>query len=217
MTGGDKWVICLCDLTGVLAEPWLAFDYNVLLVDPQHTDYGSGRVFKFPGTVLEAMPFISWLIQSRQVSLVAAFPPCTEVAVSGARWWAEKFQADPYFQAKAALVAEQCRTIGEVAGCPWFFENPVSAFSSIFGPSSWSFDPFDYSAYAEEDQYLKRTHIWAGGGLVQPLPRQRGALGAPDNRIHMMPGSADQANNRSATPRGFAIALFLANCPEVAE
>lgn len=208
-------VICLCDITGTFAEPWLKFGYTVLLVDPQHTDLGEGNLLKFPGTVQEALPLISLLIATGKVVFVVGFPPCTDVAVSGARWWEEKRAADPYFQAKASIIAEQCRTIGELAGCPWIFENPVSAFSNIFGQPTYTFHPFEYSGYdAPEDQYVKTTCLWAGGGFIMPQPRQAGVLGEPDQRIFLAPPSEERANFRSATPRGFSIAVFLTNCPD---
>ena len=37
--------------------------------------------------------------------------------------------------------------------------------------------------------------------------------GQPDDRIHKCPPSAERANIRSATPRGFARAVFEANKP----
>ena len=59
------------------------------------------------------MPYIRDALMSGVV-FVAGFPPCTDVAVSGTRWWADKMSKDRYFQAKAALVAEQCRMMGEI-------------------------------------------------------------------------------------------------------
>lgn len=207
-------VVCLCDITGHFAEPWVEFGYSALLVDPQHTDTGEGPWFKFPGTIEDAMPVIDLLIQADAISFVMGFPPCTDVAVSGARWWEEKRLADPYFQARAAIVAQQCKTIGQLSGAPWAFENPVSAFSSIFGAPNYSFDPFHYAALCHEDQYTKQTCLWTGGGFKMPVPREIGSVGMPDDRIFKAPPSEDRANFRSATPRGFARACFLANALE---
>ncbi|WP_457967714.1 hypothetical protein M1D68_16145 [Pseudomonas sp. R4-84] len=39
------------------------------------------------------------------------------------------------------------------------------------------------------------------------------SLGPPDDRIHKCPPSAERANIRSATPEGFARAVFIANSP----
>jgi hypothetical protein len=207
-------IISLCDYTGKFVEPWVTFGYTALLVDPQHEDFGEGNVLKFPGTVLEAMPVIELLIATGKVVFVMGFPPCTDVAVSGARWWPDKYHIDPYFQAKASLVAKQCRVVGMLSGAPWVFENPVSAFSSIFGEPNHSFSPYDYSAYCEADQYFKKTCLWSGGGFIMPEARHKGALGKPDERIFRMSPGEDRQNNRSATPAGFSIAVFLANCPD---
>lgn len=206
-----KIVLCLCDLTGHFAEPWVEAGYTALLVDPQHTDFGDERVWKFPGTIEDAMPLIGMLMLEGSISFVMGFPPCTDVAVSGARWWKEKAATDPYFQAKATKIAEQCRTIGELSGAPWAFENPISAFSSIFGPPDYIFHPWEYTAFCPEDNYTKATCLWVGGGFIMPSKRPASNLGPPDNRIFTAPPSEERANFRSATPRGFARAVFLAN------
>jgi hypothetical protein len=40
-------------------------------------------------------------------------------------------------------------------------------------------------------------------------------LGQPDDRIHKCPPGPERANIRSATPLGFAKAVFLANAPHL--
>jgi hypothetical protein len=40
-------------------------------------------------------------------------------------------------------------------------------------------------------------------------------LGIPDDRIHKAPPGADRANFRSATPKGFSAALYIANAPHL--
>ena len=47
-----------------------------------------------------------------------------------------------------------------------------------------------------------------------PVPREICSVGMPDDRIFKAPPSEDRANFRSATPRGFARACFLANALE---
>lgn len=81
--------------------------------------------------VTEFFPVRREAISSGCVRFVAGFPPCTDVAVSGTPHFAAKAGKDKFFQAKAALIAEQCRVIGQLAGAPWFFENPVRR------PSDW--------------------------------------------------------------------------------
>lgn len=205
-------VISLCDLTGNMVQPWVDAGYNAILVDPQHgTTRIEGRVIKFAGTVEDVMEFAAFLFRRGLVVIVFGFPPCTDMAVSGARWFGTKYAADKLFQAKAVMVAEQCRTLGRLSGAPWFVENPVSVLASAFGKSQHTFHPADYTAYEPADNYTKKTCLWTGGGFIMPPPRRDVTLGPPDNRIHMASPGPERANFRSATPMGFARAVFDAN------
>lgn len=223
----DMWAIFLCDYTGIMAQPWAEAGYKCLLVDPQHEQHKTvGNIEYFGGTIHEAMPRISFLISVNKVCFVFGFPPCTDVAVSGSRHFESKRKKDIHFQAKAALIAEQCRMVGMSAGCPWGWENPVSVFSSIFGQSQYKFSPEEYGGYLPEDDihpaypeyiaprdaYPKTTCIWSGGGFVMP----------PKIKVDKKPGYSTQfkklggkslktKNIRSATPRGFALAVFKYN------
>ena len=47
---------------------------------------------------------------------VAAFPPCTDLAASGAAWWVDKANADPAFQTRAARHARRCAWAAEAMG-----------------------------------------------------------------------------------------------------
>jgi hypothetical protein len=209
--------VSLCDLTGNMVRPWVDAGYHAVLVDPQHViSHQEGRVTKLAKTVDGAMPFLSDLFRDFAIAAVFGFPPCTELAGSGARWWAGKRTADFMFQAKAVAVAEQCRTIGRLSGAPWFVENPVGALSRVFGKPSHTFHPADYSAWEPADNYSKRTCLWVGGGFVMPQPARDASLGHPDDRIHKAAPGPERENFRSATPMGFARAVFDANAPQEA-
>lgn len=207
-------VISLCDFTGIFTKPWRDAGYKAIHVDPQRENNG---------TIIEMLPVIREVIMSGGVAFVAGFPPCTDVAVSGAAHWSKKFDKDRYFQAKASIIAEQCRMIGELSGAPWFFENPVSGFSKIFGKPNFTFNPFEYGGYlpeddkhpdypdyiAKRDAYPKKTCLWSGGGFVMPDKKP----------VYVKPGYSDMhkklggkslrtKNIRSATPRGFSQAIF---------
>ena len=212
-----KTVISLCDLTGHMVQPWVEAGYNAFLVDPQHvltrteTLPNGATITRFAGTIEEAMPAIGELIRSGNVAAVFGFPPCTHMAVSGARWFKAKYEADKLFQAKAVMIAEQCRTIGRLSGAPWFVENPVSVLASAFGKPQHTFHPWQFTGYEPADSYTKKTCLWAGGGFVMPQPNVDPNMGEPDNRIHFASPGEDRANFRSATPMGFARAVFEAN------
>lgn len=157
-------ILCLCDLTGVMARPWVEHGYQAVLVDPQHgCDHEDGAYLKLACTIEEVFDQISVLVRSGRLAFVAGFPPCTDMAVSGAQWFARKYEADHMFQAKAVSVAEQCRVIGEMSGVPYMVENPVSVLSRVFGKPSHTFDPCDYTAYEPLDNYTKKTCLWTGG------------------------------------------------------
>ena len=204
--------VSLCDLTLNGCKPWIEAGYEILAVDPQHVvTTTEGRVTRFAGTIEDAMPLIGEYIRAERVAFVAGYPPCTEMAVSGARWFKAKYAADPLFQAKAVMVAEQCRTVGRLSGAPWFVENPVSVLASAFGKPQHTFHPADYTAWEPADNYTKRTCLWTGGGFVMPQPAKDPSLGKPDNRIHFASPGPERANFRSATPMGFARAVFHAN------
>lgn len=211
-------VISLCDLTGNMVQPWVKAGYSAVLVDPQHAGNEGfewiGRdqfINRIAGTIEDATEYIGKLMRSYGVAMVFGFPPCTDMAVSGARWFRAKYEADKLFQAKAVMVAEQCRTIGKLSGAPYMVENPVSVLASAFGKPQHTFHPADYTAYEPADNYTKKTCLWTGNGFIMPEPFKDETLGAPDNRIHFASPGPERANFRSATPMGFARAVFAAN------
>lgn len=209
-------VLLLCNLTTNMAEPWLEGGYRVVMVDPQHKrTEDDGRIFRIKATVLDAMPLIRHIMRTELVAFGAAFPPCTDMAVSGARWFEHKRKADPMFQAKAVAIAEQCRMVLEMLGVAGFLENPVSVLSRVFGKAKHSFHPHHYTGYCAEDNYTKNTQIWPVGDFVMPAKNQIDGLGEPDNRIHFASPGDDRANFRSATPMGFARAVYFANAPHL--
>ncbi|NMN02838.1 hypothetical protein, partial [Bifidobacterium panos] len=164
-------VLCLCDVSGVFARPWTEHGYRAVCVDPQHGfDHDDGSYTLLARTVEESFNEIGALIRDGRLAFVAGFPPCTDMAVSGARWFAEKYAHDHLFQAKAVSVAEQCRVIGAISGAPWFVENPVSVLSGVFGKPDCTFQPFDFTGWCAEDNYRKRTCLWTGGGYRMPPP-----------------------------------------------
>ena len=207
--------VSLCDITLNGCIPWIEAGYEVVAVDPQHgTTTTENGITKFAGTIEDAMPLIGDLIAGGRIAFVAGYPPCTDLAVSGARWFKTKYEADKLFQAKAVMVAEQARTVGRLSGAPWFVENPVSVLASAFGKPQHTFHPWEYTAFEPSDSYTKKTCLWTGGGFKMPEPAVDPNMGKPDNRIHFASPGEERANFRSATPMGFARAVFAANSPQ---
>lgn len=217
-------IISLCDYTGIMVAPWVAAGYKAVLVDPQHEEHSiDDNIERLPLFLVDALPRLGEIIRSEKIVFVAGFPPCTDVAVSGAAHFQSKANKDKHFQAKAALIAEQCRTLGALSGAPWFFENPVSVFASIFGKPEWTFNPFDFGGYLPEDDthpeypeiiaardaYPKKTCLWSGNGFVLPEAKPVPVRPGYSDQHHKLGGKSLKTKNiRSATPRGFAQAIF---------
>lgn len=203
-------VVSLCDLTGILVEPWAHAGYDCYCVDIQHSirrERVEGNVHYVWGDVRNWTP-------PGPVAFLAAFPPCTHVALSGAQDWQTK--GVPMLT-DALSVFQACENAGRWSGAPFFIENPVGAFSTHVRKPDYLFDPFDYGGYLDPpgDAYTKKTCLWTGNGFRMPqkLPVEptEGSL------MHTMSPSPERSNLRSATPRGFARAVFEANCPAFRE
>lgn len=216
--GVRGFVLSLCDLTGVMVEPWLAAGHECWIVDIQHPA-GWHRDSEQRGLVRAGYDVRNFdSIEAREFDIVFAFPPCTHLAVSGARWWAGK-GLPPLIE--ALEIVEACRRICEDSGAPWMIENPVGRLSTLWREPDFTFDPYEYG-----DDYSKRTCIWAGGGFVMPPKIQAGDLFAAATvhdgpidrtRIHHATPGPDRANFRSVTPAGFARAVFEANANRITQ
>lgn len=197
-------VLSLCDRTGVMVEPWLAAGYRCTIVDLQHPAGGEtdGLLTRVGADVTQ------WLPPMRDYAIVFAFPPCTHLAKSGARWWKDKGLTALI---EALTVVEACRRICEQTGAPYMIENPSGALSTHWRKPDYAFDPLDFGAYVTDgEDYTKLTNLWTGGGFRMPKKRPLPKSDAP-NPIHWASPSADRADVRSVTPRGFARAVFEAN------
>ena len=214
-----KTVISLCDLTGNMTAPWVEAGYKAFLVDPQHgATRTEGPITKFAGTIEDAMPAIGELIRANDVAMVFGFPPCTHLAVSGAKHFQRKMTdkdwehyQGPNMWIDAMRIVQECANVGQLSGAPWFLENPVSRIATLWRKPDHIFHPWQYTAYEAADSYTKKTCLWTGGGFVMPDPAVDPGMPEPDDRIHKAPPSAERANIRSVTPMGFARAVFKAN------
>ena len=105
-------------------------------------------------------------------------------------------------------------------------ENPVSVISTMWRKPDYKFDPFEYGGYLPEDDnhpiypehikprdaYPKKTCIWSGNGFIMPEKiKVNVAPGFSDQHKRLGGKSLKTKNIRSATPRGFATAVFSAN------
>ena len=190
-------VISLCDLTGNMLKPWAEAGHDCIAVDIQH----SIRKEREENNILYVWGDVrSWIPPDRP-SIVFAFPPCTDLAVSGARDFKTK---RGYRLSDALELFDACVLAGAYAGCPYMVENPVGRLSTHRRKPDYTFDPCYYG-----DPYTKKTCLWTGGGFIMP-PKNRVEPTEGSKIISMTP-SSDRANRRSATPMGFARAVFESN------
>lgn len=204
--------VFLFDVTGNMAKPWADAGHPCLIVDIQHK----------PGIRMIAPNVYAMWADLRQgfelpqgwhgpLDFVAAFPPCDHLAVSGARWFKGKgLRALSLSVDLFATAAEFC----EASDAPYLIENPVSTISTYWREPDHSFHPCQYTAFELGDNYTKKTCLWVGGGFVMPSPAMADGLGEPDNRIHKAAPGPDRHNFRSATPMGFARAVYEYNRPK---
>src|SRR4051812_19160100 len=197
-------VVSLFDHTGNMGAPWAQAGFLCYCVDLQHPagEHRKGNIISVGTDVRE------WLPPYANIKILFAFPPCTHVAVSGARWFQDKglgalIQSLELFDASVRL-AEWTRA-------PYMIENPVSTVSTYWRKPDYTFDPCDYGGYLSPpgDAYTKRTCLWTGNGFKMPKPRR--IQPAEGSRMHRLAPSDERPALRSETPRRFATAVFDAN------
>ncbi len=138
-----------------------------------------------------------WMLTDKQKwhwDIIIAFPPCTHLAVSGARWFKEK-KAD----------GRQQRAIDFFMWfanhpCPKIaIENPVGIMSTQWRKPDQIIQPWQFG-HGE----TKATCLWLKG-LPKLIPTD--VVEGRENRIHRMPPSKDRAKLRSKTFEGIAKAM----------
>lgn len=209
-------VLSLCDFTGNMCRPWADAGYECVAVDVKHRQQaipiviGNGSIEYRYGDVTK-MGLGSSVVP---IKAVFAFPPCTDLAVSGARYFKDKGMQRLI---DALKIVEACRLLCEHAGVPYMIENPVSTLSTYWRKPDYVFDPCDYGGYLNPpvDAYTKKTCLWAGGGFIMPKPKR--VSPTEGSKMHLMSPGENRAALRSETPTGFAEAVFQANHNEDGE
>ena len=199
-------VVALYSKTDSIVRPWLEAGYHAVIVDLQHPDGETqdGRLTRVGADMRTWVPS-KWLAETN-VAFVAAFPPCDHLAVSGARWFAGKGLGK---LAHSITLFERAAFWCEWFGAPYLIENPVSTISSYWRKPDHTFHPWQFTAFEPGDNYTKKTCLWTGTGFV--MPPVKADCTTIDDRIHKAPPSDERADFRSATPLGFARAVFEAN------
>ena len=228
-------IVALFDMTGYSVRDWAIAGETCFCLDFENDDrvehFASGGSISYlywNALQPDAKEFVTRL----KPDFLIGFPPCTDLAVSGAAHFEAKKLANSSYQDEALYMVLLVGVLGKKLGIPWMLENPVGVLSFIWRKPDHSFNPCDFGGYlapsdshpqwseyiAPRDAYNKLTCIWAKG-IIWPdrkpvLPQvivdkfggtwssQWAKLGGKDKRTK---------NIRSATPRGFARAIFEAN------
>lgn len=174
-------VLIACEYSGVVRDAFIARGFNAMSCDLLPTEkpgpHYQGNVFDIIGD--------GW-------DLMIAHPPCTHLAVSGARWFKEKQteQAEALEFVKALLNAP----IKYIA-----LENPVSIISSKIAKPSQIIQPWQFG-HGE----TKATCLW-----LKRLPKLQPSnmVEGREQRIWKLPPGPDRWKERSRTFPGIAAAM----------
>lgn len=175
-------VLIACEFSGVVREAFRSRGHDAWSCDLLPAEDGSkshiqGDVYGVLGD--------GW-------DLMIAHPPCTHLAVSGARWFTEK----QHEQAQALDFVRQLvlAPIPHIA-----VENPVSIISSHIRQPDQVIQPWMFG-HGE----VKATCLW-----LKNLPRlvPTAIVDGRHARVHLMPPSPDRWKERSRTMTGIAQAM----------
>lgn len=176
-------VLIACEFSGIVRDAFAARGHDAWSCDLLLSERG-GQHLRWD--VREVL-YDNW-------DIMMAFPPCTHLAVSGARHFAEK-RADGRQQEAIDFFMELVNApIERIA-----IENPVGIMSREYRKPDQIIQPW---MFGHGD--TKATCIWLKN--LPPLTPTNPVDGR-DDRIHKMPPSPLRARERSRTYRGIAEAM----------
>ena len=126
--------------------------------------------------------------------MMIAFPPCTHLAVSGARWFKEKRADGRQQKAIDFFMSLANAPIEKIA-----IENPISIMSTVWRKPDQIIQPWQFG-HGE----TKATCLWLKN---LPLLIPTNIVSGREQKIHKMPPSKDRAKLRSKTYKGIAEAM----------
>lgn len=175
-------VLVACEYSGTVRDAFAAMGHDAWSCDILPTERPGQH---YQGDVRDMLSGPKW-------DLLIAHPPCTHLAVSGARWFAEK-RAEQ--QAALDFVARlMCAPVPHIA-----IENPVSVISSRIRKPDQVIQPWQFG-HGE----TKATCLWLKA--LPPLQATNIVEGR-EAKVHRMPPSPDRWKERSRTYAGIAAAM----------
>jgi site-specific DNA-cytosine methylase len=175
-------VLVACEFSGTVRRAFRALGHDAWSCDLLPADDNSPHHIQ--GDVLDVLGD-AW-------DLMVAHPPCTHLAVSGARWFPLKRreQAEGLEFVRALLNAP----IERIA-----VENPVSVISSMLRPADQLIQPWQFG-HGE----TKATCLWLKN---LPLLKATNVVEGREARVHRMAPGPDRWRERSVTYSGIAEAM----------
>ena len=173
-------VLVACEFSGTVRDAFRALGHDAVSCDILPTEKPGPH---YQCDVLEVL--------DKGWDLMIAHPPCTHLAVSGARWFPAK-RADGRQQAALDFVqALLDAPIEKIA-----LENPVSVISTEIRKPDQIFQPWQFG-HGE----LKRTCLWLKN--LEPLTPTN-IVDGREARVHKMAPGPDRWKKRSVTYSGVA-------------
>ena len=176
-----KRILVACEFSGRVRDAFIKNGCDAISCDLLPTDQPGPH---YQGDVLD--------ILDDGFDLMVAHPPCTHLAVSGARWfkYKQKEQAEALDFVRRLLDAD----IPQIC-----LENPVSIISSRIRKPDQIIEPYEYG-HGE----TKKTCLW-----LKNLPKLQptNVVDGREPRIHNLPPSKDRWKIRSTTFQGIADAM----------
>jgi hypothetical protein len=175
-------VLVACEFSGVVRDAFRERGHDAMSVDLEPSERPGPH---YQGDVRDVMYEPGW-------DLMIAFPPCTHLAVSGARWFAEKREE----QAAAVefVVRLMFAPVPRIA-----IENPIGVLSTRIRKPEQIIQPWQFG-HGE----VKATCLWLTN---LPLLLPTNIVAGREARVHRMAPSPTRGRERSRTLPGIAAAM----------
>ena len=174
-------VLVACEYSGTVRDAFLQAGHDAVSCDLLPTDSPGPHI---QGNVLDLL--------GGGFDLIIAHPPCTHLAVSGARWFKDK-------QTEQAEAIEFFMSLANAPIPRIAIENPVCIMSTKWRKPDQIVQPWQFG-HGE----TKATCLWLKG---LPLLTPTDVVDGREARVHKLPPSADRWKLRSTTYEGIADAM----------
>ncbi len=171
-----------CEFSGIVRDAFLEQGHEAISCDLLPTESEGPH---YQGDVAHVIAY--------QWDLIIAFPPCTYLCSSGARWWKDRQieQRDALQFVNLFLLGSDAKKIA--------IENPIGILSTRHRKPDQIIQPWMFG-----HRETKATCLWLKG--LPPLEPTNIVEGR-ENRIHQMSPSVNRSKERSRTYKGIAEAM----------